>query len=160
MAIPKKNGDPFHKSTESQVTIRRNAAFKLLLNGYGRNDLLQYYVAQYKKTGNKLWDVGINTVSKDIAAFKKELTKLASVNREEELGRARARLDGLYRLAMADHDIKTALSIEKTRIELFRLNEIIDDGTDESLDELIKALKSKVAQRKKQKTTKKKQDDE
>ena len=160
MAIPKKTGEPFRKSTGSQVKIRQNAAFKLLLNGYSNSDLIRYYAEQYKKTGNKLWNVGERTVSNDVAAFKKELESLASVHREEELGRARARLDNLYRLAMADHDLKTALSVEKTRIELFRLNEIVDDGTDESLDEFIAALQSRIIQRRKSKKVDEEPEDE
>ncbi len=160
MAIPKKTGEPFRKSTRSQVEIRRGAAFKLLINGYGRSDIIQYYAVQYQKTGNELWNVGDRTVSNDIAALKKKMEDLAAIHREEELGRARARLDNLYRLAMAEHDLKTALSVEKTRIELFRLNEIVDDGTDETLDEFILALKSRISQRRKNRKTEEEPEDE
>lgn len=86
MAIPKKTGEPFRKSTRSQVEIRRGAAFKLLINGYGRSDIIQYYAVQYQKTGNKLWNVGDRTVSNDIAALKKKMEDLAAIHREEELG--------------------------------------------------------------------------
>lgn len=160
MAIPKKNGEPFRKSTGSQVKIRQTAAFKILLNGYGFSDLVRYYAEQYKKTGNKIWDVGERTVSKDIAAFKKELEKLASVHLEEEFGKALARLDNLYRLALADHDIKTALSIEKTRIDLLKLSEIVADETDETLNELINVLKSKTKERHKTQNVKNTSDDD
>jgi hypothetical protein len=61
---------------------------------------------------------------------------------------------------MAEHDLKTALSVEKTRIELFRLNEIVDDGTDETLDELILALKSRISQRRKNRKTEEEPEDE
>lgn len=148
MPYPKKTGEPFRKSTDAQIEIRRRIAFKLLLNGASRQELKQYYALEFKKTGNEYWNVADRTISSDIAAFKKEMEKLAIIHREEELGLARARLDNLYRRASNDNDIKTALAIEKTRIELFRLNEVLSDESDELLEELINALKQRVEARK------------
>jgi hypothetical protein len=147
--IPRKDGKPFHKSNRAGVAYRRRFAFKLLVNGYSNADLLEFYAKRFEETGDRLWDVRQSAISKDIAFVKEKLEEFADIDMMEELGRARARLDQLYRNSLTERDNRTALAVERTRIDLFRLNEPIDQKSDDALDALINILDEKVETRKK-----------
>lgn len=75
------------------------------------------------------WDVSPRTVRNYIAKARERFEEAARTIRDEELGKAIARLDSLYRRAMTARDPKgnprpdyrTALAVEAKRIELLGL---------------------------------------
>lgn len=67
------------------------------------------------------WNVRPRTVDDYIAKAKQRFEEEARVRREAELGKAIARLDNLYAKSMSRNDSRTALMVERERIELLGL---------------------------------------
>lgn len=101
--------------TKVEREARVTEVFKMLVSGLGRPEVLRLVQARYD------WGVAVRTIDSYIAAARERFEELSTVRREEELGKAIARLDQLYAKAVAANDIKGALAVERQRITLLGL---------------------------------------
>ncbi len=134
----------YHKSTKKEIMERRKVIFRLMVNGYDTKDIYLYAAKQHKKTGKAFWGVSKRTLETDMQLARKELEMIAHIRKWEELGRSKARLDNLYQRAISVEDVKAALAVERTRIDLFKLDEVFDSDDDDQIEELIAALEMRV----------------
>jgi len=77
-------------------------------------------------------------IDAELAEARRRITLAATFNRDEELGRAILRLNDCYKQALGQKDPKTALTAERERIKLLRLDAMPIDtgGTGPGADEL------------------------
>lgn len=100
------------KSTNAELNKRVSLIYKLLLKGLDRADVLQYVA---EKTD---WRSSERMIDEYIARATVEITARAAINRDEEYGKALARIEDLYKSCMSIQDYKAALSVLKEGNEL------------------------------------------
>src|SRR5579871_6058262 len=96
------------KPTDAELERRVSAVYKLILRGADRARILQYAAKQE-------WGVEARSVDGYIARAKTLLRKQADADRADELGKARARLNMLFSMALRGEnpDLRTALAVQK-----------------------------------------------
>ena len=93
----------------------------MLVIGLSRTQIIEYVTNATKK--RKGWEVCVGQIDKYIAEASRRFKKLAEKDQEEELGKARRRLNMMFVSAILGQDIKTALAVQK---EIHRLNGLIE----------------------------------
>lgn len=122
------------RSTKAEVERRVTEVYKMMLAGLRRGEILRLANAKHG------WDVSRRQIDAYMARARKLFELDAKVCREAELGKAIARLDGLFAKTQAKQDLRTALMVERERIELLDLR--AKQGGDESaVDEFLALMK-------------------
>ncbi len=136
--LPRRKGV---KNNSILVAERRRIVFHMLLDGFQRRDILQYAIKQAKD--KRHWRVSDKAIDLDIQVARKEMAAFCEIDKREEFGKARHRLENLYSKSIRDNDLKTALNVEKTRIDLLKLSDVVSDITEDKLDKFIELLMQK-----------------
>lgn len=127
----------------ARTTERVNEVYAMLIAGLRREAIIRL---ANEKHG---WNVRPRTVDDYIAKAKQRFEEEARVRRGAELGKAIARLDSLYAKSIGRNDSRTALAVERERIELLglRLASEADGGeTMAVVDEWLQALRGEEAE--------------
>ena len=97
------------KHTAAQRMEIRRLVLEAYLQGAGREDILQFLT---KKRG---YSLRVSQVDKYIGEAKKDLQVNAKFDRDEQLGKAITRLEGLYRKSLNPEapDLRGALAVQK-----------------------------------------------
>jgi hypothetical protein len=118
---------------QAKTTDRVNEVYAMLVAGLRREAIIRL---ANEKHG---WNVRPRTVDDYIAKAKQRFEEEARVRREAELGKAIARLDNLYAKSVSRNDNRTALAVERERIELLGLR-VAHDGDLSDVDAFLQAL--------------------
>lgn len=94
------------KSTAAVKGIRVGQILDLLIRGASRGDIMQH-AAKHQ------WGIRTRQIDSYIAAARAELRTYENVDRSEQLGVARKRLELLFAASIRDKDFKTALSVQR-----------------------------------------------
>ncbi len=116
--MPKRNGD--HGSWAS-VEQRVTEVYGWLVAGMTTPQIYKMARNPDPELGREPWDVSERTVRTYIAKARVKLEEAAKTIHQQELGKAIARLDALYRTATVRKDHRGALMVEAKRIELLGL---------------------------------------
>lgn len=99
--------------TTAELAIRVDDIFGLLLTGARTT-----YIYEWVRTQREEWGVSTRTVDRYIRKAKKLLLAKAESDREEELGRHKARLEDLYFSSCRTGDYRGALLVTQERAKL------------------------------------------
>jgi hypothetical protein len=94
------------RSTEAEVLDRVGKVYDLLLAGASRREILQFVAKM-----DPPWGVETRQIDNYIAQAKEWIKESAAVHRDEELGKARTRLEALYKQAFSIGAYKVTLAI-------------------------------------------------
>lgn len=107
--------------TQQQKRERLDVVLELLLLGYQRREILQS-ASKLGWLNGKGEPVSDRTVDTYIHEANAELEALATIDRQREIGKARARLEKLFNKSFQIQDYKTARAIQKDISDLFGLD--------------------------------------
>lgn len=99
--------------TTAELAIRVDDIFGILLTGARTT-----YVYEWVRTQREEWGVSTRTVDRYIRKAKKLLLAKAESDRDEELGRHKARLEDLYSRSYLTGDYRGALLVTQERAKL------------------------------------------
>lgn len=110
----RKNEKPV-KATQAEVTKRVTQVYNWLLQGLSRADILELVA----KKGE--WKVSDGMIDEYMSRATAEIKEKASIQRDEELGKAIERMRFLFRQNVLIQDYKAALAVQKELNELLGL---------------------------------------
>ena len=93
------------KSNKATVIKRISETASLLINGYNREDIVQH--------SSKNWRIGERQTDKYIQEAKVIIANSVNKNVAYDFGKSVRRFEELYKKAMENKDIRTALTVNK-----------------------------------------------
>jgi len=105
------------RTTKAENEIRVAKVVELLALGLTRGEIIRYTSEKTK------WDVSTRTIEKYMQKATIEIIAAAKTDRAATIGRAKVRLDMLYKRNMKITDYKAALQVMKREAELLGLDE-------------------------------------
>jgi hypothetical protein len=103
------------KASRAKVAQRVRTIYRLLRDGLSPTEIRQYVEERTD------WDIGERQFFEYLSRARALFDEMAKTEREEELGRALARLHNLYGKALNDKDHRQALSVQRELNELLGL---------------------------------------
>lgn len=106
------------RATQAEVEYRVNQVYLLIMSGADAREIYKYAEAQ--------WQISTRQADNYIRKAKDQFEDLADTVRKQELGKALARLNDLYKRNLKINDFKAALAVQKEIDTLLGLHAIPD----------------------------------